>query len=118
MKEYRGERLPKVVPVGNGVIITTNVRVTVDGEPLNARFDLFEHSVTGFEWGYEGSGPAQLALAVLADHFQDDDKACEFHQDFKRRLIAKLPRGGWSLTSQHIQAVLDSLQSSTPTERR
>ena len=42
-------------------------RVTVDMEPLDPRLDLANHSPTGFEWGYGGSGPAQLALALLAD---------------------------------------------------
>ena len=29
---------------------------------LRPRFDLRNHSPAGFEWGYGGSGPAQLAL--------------------------------------------------------
>ena len=33
------------------------------------------HSPTGFEWGYLGSGPADLALSLLADHFEC--KICE-----------------------------------------
>ena len=37
--------------------------VTKDGRKLNPRLDLFNHSPTGFEWGYGGSGPAQTALA-------------------------------------------------------
>ena len=32
---------------------------------LRLRLDLFNHSPTGFEWGYAGSGPVQLALAIL-----------------------------------------------------
>jgi Family of unknown function (DUF6166) len=40
-----------------------SVSVTVDGRRLNPRLDLWNHSPTGFEWGYGGSGPAQLALA-------------------------------------------------------
>jgi len=35
---------------------------------LRPRFDLRRHSPDGFNWGYEGSGPAQLALALLADY--------------------------------------------------
>jgi hypothetical protein len=46
--------------------------VTVDGRSLNPRLDLWNHSPTGFEWGYAGSGPSQLALAMLADHLGDD----------------------------------------------
>jgi hypothetical protein len=50
--------------------------VTVcDGQkskPLPLRLDLFNHSPTGFSWGYGGSGPAQLAVALLADALGDD----------------------------------------------
>jgi hypothetical protein len=38
--------------------------------PLPLRCDLVNHSPTGFSWGYAGSGPAQLALAILADYFE------------------------------------------------
>lgn len=34
---------------------------------LPKRHDLVNHSPAGFEWGYCGSGPAQLAVALLAD---------------------------------------------------
>lgn len=49
--------------------------VTVNGEPLPPRLDLFNHSPAGFEWGYGGSGPAQLALAILADALANDPEA-------------------------------------------
>ena len=29
-------------------------------------------SPTGFSWGYLGSGPSQLALAVCVEHYQED----------------------------------------------
>ncbi len=48
-----------------------NAQVTVDGAPLPPRNDLANHSPDGFGWGYSGSGPSQLALAVLAHHFRD-----------------------------------------------
>jgi len=34
---------------------------------LPMRLDLVNHSPSGFEWSYGGSGPAQLALTLLAD---------------------------------------------------
>lgn len=43
--------------------------------PLPLRLDLVNHSPTGFAWGYCGSGPAQLALAIPADATGDDDLA-------------------------------------------
>lgn len=69
--------------------------VTVDGAPLNPRFDLWNHSPTGFEWGYAGSGPAQLALALLAHHLHDDNEAVALHQEFKRAVIARLNGPNW-----------------------
>ena len=60
MSRYEGRRTPA------GPI------VTVDGHLLDPRLDLRNHSPTGFEWGYAGSGSAQLALALLADHMRDD----------------------------------------------
>lgn len=83
MKQYAGRR------EGYAVI------VTVDGRRLNPRLDLWNHSPTGFEWGYSGSGPAQLALAILADHCGDDRQAFNFHHRFKWAVVAELPRREW-----------------------
>ena len=99
MKTYEGRR------EGYAALVTVNAR------PLNPRLDLWNHSPTGFEWGYGGSGPAQLALALLADHLSDDDQAVALHQDFKRAVVAKLPRHGWSLTSEQIEQTLRALRA-------
>jgi hypothetical protein len=48
--------------------------------PLELRLDPFNHSPTGLEWGYGGSGPAHLALAILADHLGDDTAAANFNR--------------------------------------
>ncbi len=48
-----------------------HVLVRLDGEVLgllDPRFDIRRHSPTGFAWGYEGSGAAQLALAIVMHH--------------------------------------------------
>ena len=88
--------------------------VTVNGQALDPRFDLRNHSPDGFAWGYGGSGPAQLALAILADHFGDDEQALAHYQDFKWKVVAGLPRDGWSLTSDQIQEALASLEQPEP----
>jgi len=90
------------------------VIVTVDGRPLNPRLDLWNHSPTGFEWGYGGSGPAQLALAILADHFGNDEQAFNFHHRYKWAVIAELPKRSWTLTSQEIDLVLPKLLDVEP----
>ena len=87
--------------------------VTVDGRRLNPRRDLWNHSPSGFEWGYCGSGPAQLALAILADHCGDDEQALNFYQRFKWKVVAELPRH-WTLTSAEIELVLQTLRKQEP----
>lgn len=86
MRIYRGDR------DGN---------VTVNRRALNPRLDIYNHSSAGFAWGYGGSGPAQLALAVLADCVGDDDIALAFHQAFKRSVVEPLPAGEpWELNER------------------
>ena len=84
--------------------------VTVNGQPLNPRLDLCNHSPTGFECGYGGSGPAQLALALLADHLNHDEQAVALHQCFKRKVVSGLPAKGWRLTSRQIERALQAVR--------
>jgi len=84
--------------------------VRVNGAPLNPRLDLYNHSPTGFEWGYCGSGPAQLALAMLTDHLRNDRQALNLYQRFKWAVVMKLPIRRWQLTSQDIEAALQSIR--------
>lgn len=84
--------------------------VTVNGQPLNPRLDLWNHSPAEFEWGYGGSGPAQLALALLADHCGNDEQAVDLHQRFKWAVIAGLPRHHWTLTSRQIDNALEAIR--------
>jgi hypothetical protein len=58
---------------------------------LPLRLDLSNHSPTGFSWGYSGSGPTQLALALCADVLGDDVRALKLHQRFKFRHVAGWP---------------------------
>ena len=53
---------------------------------------IVNHSPDGFNWGYGGSGPAQLALAILLE-FVPADVARRSYQDFKREVIAALNAG-------------------------
>lgn len=91
---YRGRRRP-----GGAVF------VTVDGRALARVSRLFNHS-SSFEWGYGGSGPAQLALAILAHHLgvNGHDLAVKLHHAFKRTVVATLPREEWSMTSEYVEA--------------
>jgi hypothetical protein len=99
VKEYKGCR--------EGYVVI----VTVNGHRLNPRYDLWNHSPTGFEWGYGGSGPAQLALAILADHCDGDHRAFDLHHRFKWAVIAKLPKARWVLTSDEIAQALRTIEN-------
>lgn len=102
MKIYQGVREK------SGAVVTVAHEGTCSN--LDPRFDLRNHSPTGFEWGYGGSGPAQLALAILADHFQDSELAQRFYQDFKFKVIGSLKDETWTLSSGEIDEALQEIK--------
>jgi Family of unknown function (DUF6166) len=104
MKTYRGCREGQAVAV------------TVNGRSLETRLDLLSHSPTGFEWAYGGSGPAQLALALLADHLRNDEEAVLLHQEFKAVVVARLPYRGWELTSKELDTWLEIVRPRSTTQ--
>ena len=55
------------------------------------------HSPDGFAWSYNGSGPAQLALAICL-RLTDTNTAEWLYQQFKRDKIATLPAADFSLS--------------------
>ena len=83
------------------VIVREGVRTAF----LDPRLDLANHSPTGLSWGYAGSGPAQLALALLAHATGYDKRALKNYQTFKARVVAKLPRN-WKLTRSQVLSEL------------
>lgn len=84
--------------------------VTVDGAPLDPRFDLRVFSRAGFEWTYEGDGPRQLALALLADHLGDPARALTLTEPFMRAVVAELDNA-WRLTSADMNALLAGFET-------
>ena len=96
MKVYSGSRTI------DGIV------VTVDGEPLEFHYDLERFTTTGFEWTYEGAGPAQLSLALLADHLGDDARALDLCERFMRSIVANL-ENDWELTGEDIDRAVEAL---------
>ena len=92
----------KIYEGGRGL---AGAEVTVDGAPLDPRFELRRFSPMGFEWTYEGDGPRQLALALLCDHLGDPDRALALSEAFMRDVVAELDNA-WVLTSADIDAAL------------
>jgi hypothetical protein len=68
-------------------------RVWLDGRELlpAASQRVYNHSPDGFCWGYGGSGPAQLALAICLELTRSQRVALALYQQFKREVIAGLP---------------------------
>jgi len=68
-------------------------RIWIDGKELLPKKSqkLINHSPDGFNWGYAGSGPAQLALAILLKVSGDKKIALSNYQPFKQIVIARLP---------------------------
>ncbi len=67
--------MPKVTTQYAGMRVGGKCSVVVQrtarkDEALPPRNDVFNHSPDGFEWGYGGSGPGQLSLAILCDLFK------------------------------------------------
>ena len=93
-KVYRGERCAIYEPAG---------KVTVDGEPLK---HICRHSPDGFNWGYGGSGPADLALSILTDCIGEKE-AKIYYQRYKNEVIAGLPmEGTWEITEAEIMKII------------
>ncbi|WP_139793440.1 DUF6166 domain-containing protein [Sulfobacillus thermosulfidooxidans] len=89
-----------------GLRDASGVRVLIEanGMPVGDLPNTGYHSPTGFEWGYAGSGPADLAFALLHAVFADRQLADRAHQVFKAEIIARLPYDGWALTAAEIRA--------------
>jgi len=100
--------------INDGVIKDVDRIVTNgEGKPLDleASLKVVNHSPTGFCWGYCGSGPAQLALAILLDHFDGDrERALSLYQDFKFEVISKLPMDeDFVLTDEQVDKAVTKL---------
>lgn len=80
-----------------------DVLVMADGiaHPLPERLDLREHSVN-LEWAYGIGGPAQLALAILADATGSDAYAERHYHWFKLDVVARLAWQCWELPESRV----------------
>ena len=68
------------------------------------------HSPDGFEWGYGGSGPADLALSILTDAV-GKELAEKHYQTLKWAVIADLPFEDWRIAHSLVAALIASWES-------
>jgi len=103
----RPERVPHMrVFKGARVNGSELVWVEQDGVPerlITATFSLTfaKRSPTGFNWGYQGSGPSQLALALLLEIEIAPYYAMMFYQRFKSRFVSSWP-DTWSIAEDDL----------------
>ena len=123
MKVYSGTRVfdPESVTHGETSVVVQNVGDgPAERRPLT---HISYHLPDGFEWGYAGSGPADLALAILADYFNEPpelvlaalrsmwtprSKAAALHQSFKEGFVATEHRHEWQLPGDEIEVWLQA----------
>jgi hypothetical protein len=115
--ETEATRLMKTcVPAATRVSV---VVLSSDGVAPLAHYPF--HSPTGFEWGFSGSGPADLARCILLHHLgvtpssrgefypPAPDELPVRYQAFKSEVIARLaPDEPWALSSQQISTWIEA----------
>lgn len=112
MSRRRLNRLYCGRPVG--IVTVTNAMNTY---ALDPRFDLRDHSPSGFSWGFGGSGPSQLALAILADALGDDARALRLYQHFKWRTVANFRRQ-WQMRHSLVVVIAADIEQQQEQRRR
>lgn len=99
MKVYRGNRSGydrKIEVVEDGV--------SSDLSPEHSQ-EIINHLPDGFNWGYSGSGPAQLALRLLLDVTGDQVVASRYYQQFKADAVSQFGER-WEISEVAIRRCL------------
>lgn len=102
--------MPGATRIYRGDRTIDGCEVLVNGEPLDEALAVRTISDDGFEWSYEGAGPAQLALAILYDHFGDAGRALAEHDGFMRAVVANF-NNEWEMTSADIDRALANIRA-------
>jgi hypothetical protein len=92
----------------HGEVSNNDYWVCLNDHPMDAQPSLAiaNHSPDGFSFGYCGSGPAQLALAMLLEETGNPIIAQKHYHRFMNEVVAKFP-SKWDYTSQQIHNFLE-----------
>ena len=82
---------------------------TLEGEAHASVPHVPRHSPSGIEWGYGGSGPADLARSILLA-LTDVPTADALYQQFKHEVIATVPEKGGVLRAADVRAWVEHAQ--------
>jgi len=105
--EVNVDRNGKATATGRGLVIVTvtddNGQTQLDPRPSQK---IRNHSPDGFDFGYAGNAPAQLALAILLD-FMGKPPAPACYQAFKFYFLAPMSPEGGTIHGAQIRNWLD-----------
>lgn len=101
LKTYRGSRDERGYPL-------VTVTATEDGRTWTEELSpapslaLRSHSPDGFEWGYMGSGPSQLALGILLDATGNAAWSELMYRSFNRDAVCVWAVNDWACTTEEL----------------
>lgn len=84
-------------------------------EPIEWRLTEINHSPTGFEWGYNGSGPSQLAWCILRECGLTKEQTQQYYMDFKKDVISQL-KDSFHLTRESVMTWVKKAASDKKTK--
>lgn len=96
----------------------TYAGITINGEELvlvqqpGKQIEHLEHHVRhspdGFNWGYIGSGPAELARCILLDLY-DEATTDRVYHELMRTVISKFKQGEtWELREEQVREFVET----------
>ena len=90
----------------------TAVQLVVDGVPRPLPFHLAvrNHSPMGFEWGYNGSGPSQLALAMCVE-LVGPIQAVQVYQHVRDTVLPPAKTDKWSILGYEVIEAIEEAES-------
>lgn len=106
-RTFKGKRGNFTLASNNESFNVDCIVMRIDGtgheEPIELRLNEVNHSPTGHNWGYGGSGPAQLAYCLLRECGLTQPQAAAIYQDFKRDVVSTFDQDkGFEITKDAI----------------
>jgi hypothetical protein len=104
VRGYRGRRSPDAAgEQGHWAVEVFDPDGTFEELDPAPSLAVRNHSPTGYGWGFGGSGPAQLALALLVDAV-GVERATRFYQRYKFDVVAQWPQScEWTTSAEEIR---------------
>lgn len=98
MKTYIGKRDGETT-VDPTLVMVNDITIQGKGGTFYPLKHHVRHSPSGFNWGYNGSGPAELSRCILIDYLGTERVSSALYQEFKARYIAGLAQDrGWEIS--------------------